>query len=189
MILLGELGKVLLPGELGKEERLPAATDVNPIVFILRIGGGARRDFNPRVFFTLLVTTIIPVPPLGPTTAGGVGEDETSTISSLISMVTPPPLLPPLLPKAGDDDRLHMKKISYAVSRSSEWWRVSRRMQKGQSISLSPEETEVSDKEEREMEDMEAARRPMAVGGGVRKKAGNLPKACCLRRANEVVVR
>lgn len=70
LILLGELGTEFLAGELGTAEELPIATDVSPIGFIVRIGGG-RRAFSPRVFFTLLVTTIIPVPPLGPKTAGG----------------------------------------------------------------------------------------------------------------------
>lgn len=95
MISADVIGRRTRPGDAGPDVWL----SVRVII------GDSRLGLSPRAFLTRLPMTPPPVPHLAPAPATG---DDTS-----------PSAAPPLLGAAGPDERQDMKKISYAVSRSS----------------------------------------------------------------------
>jgi hypothetical protein len=119
MISADVIGRRARPGEDGPDDWLRVRIIV----------GADRLGLSPRAFLTLLLMT--PLPPLDPAT----GED--TSISD-----EPPPRALGLDAAAPPDERQDMKKISYAVSRSSTRPRASM-PPKGQSRSAAAKSSSV----------------------------------------------
>ena len=104
MISAEVIGRRTRPGDAGPDVWL--SVRAKPIIGCAP--DESRLGLSPSAFLTRLPMTLPPVPFLAPAPAPATGDD------------TSPSATPPLLAgAAGPDERQDMKKISYAVSRSS----------------------------------------------------------------------